>query len=607
MKKYLSIFIFLALSVAAATLVACHDDDIDAPEPDPTPEVPESNDFNPLLQGIWMLTDEAEGNSADYTPVPLEEASLFVADPEGHEAVFLDFDEFIPYKMVLYADSSHLVSIEQTLFNNIAEALKKAGYGDIDYTNISAPEDDGIWFLEGDYKLLNDTTLILNFEHPDGIISGKFRRMTEVEADFETRGWLGDVWDMVSSAVVSAVDYGAQIWDEVWESSYHDFKADWDNTGGWKNETWMTSLPDSTMPVCKISIPGAHDACTGTITELGVRVNADCQVLTIPELLKAGVRYLDVRTRSSAYKVPDAIVVKVLDVVPDLVHSQVETLMHLEFPPVKDTIAWTFHGPIECQKSLESTFQDVIDFLDKNPKEFVIMRVCYESISMGFLGQTDDKKNSIRLYHETEQQHKDKILPYRPDMTLGEARGKILLVNDDEIGDDFATLRIGAYYHGVGDLQPHYGSYVDYSVKTEKDSTYYKFGWKVQNLYEMQWREKDKQNLKKKYIEQLAHDAMVDFRDHDTFTFDNQLNANTGKYLGLRCEYFANIFNQFTYNMLVDNMKSGDSPLVGGIYSFDYAGVENYDKFLKKSKTTAVYGQSVVWAIIERNFYGKTK
>ena len=148
--------------MAAATLVACHDENVDVPVPDPEPEVSEKTDFDPRLEGVWLLAAESKGNGT-YQPVDIENSSLFITDPNEHGAIFLDLDDLSYFESVLFADAENLVAIEHTLADYIVEALKEAGVDDPDLTHVSAPEVDEMWFLDGAYKLLDDTTLVINF------------------------------------------------------------------------------------------------------------------------------------------------------------------------------------------------------------------------------------------------------------------------------------------------------------------------------------------------------------------------------------------------------------------------------------------------------------
>ena len=123
----------------------------------------------------------------------------------------------------------------------------------------------------------------------------------------------------------------------------------------------------------------------------------------------------------------------------------------------------------------------------------------------------------------------------------------------------------------------------------------------------MQLDDDNEINKKISLIKQVAEDAREYYKTSDQMVFNNQLNANTGNAVALKCVNFAQIFNERTFEIFLSNMLTGGKPYVGGIYSMDYAGTENYDRHVIPGKTTAVFGESAVWAIIENNFYAYGK
>ena len=61
-------------------------------------------------------------------------------------------------------------------------------------------------------------------------------------------------------------------------------------------ESWMKEIDDEAL-IRQIAIPGSHDACTA-----GIMWATETQVLGIPDLLKAGSRYFDVRVHKKGDK-----------------------------------------------------------------------------------------------------------------------------------------------------------------------------------------------------------------------------------------------------------------------------------------------------------------
>ena len=60
------------------------------------------------------------------------------------------------------------------------------------------------------------------------------------------------------------------------------------------DSSWMDEIHDSTL-VCRMAIPGAHDAATGTLETAVIRNYAKTQALSVGELWDAGVRAFDLR------------------------------------------------------------------------------------------------------------------------------------------------------------------------------------------------------------------------------------------------------------------------------------------------------------------------
>lgn len=192
---------------------------------------------------------------------------------------------------------------------------------------------------------------------------------------------------------------------------------------GIKRNAWMANLADD-APVCRVTIPGAHDACTSYFPVYGVCV----QNLHIDEMFDAGVRFFDIRTGYCSFLGGD------LEVIDDKLKVGLGT----------------FHGPAYLFK----TFRGVMDILYKklreNPSEFVIANVSFESLT----GKLDPDyfwaKNLLYSYFrnnyepvlnpdfadwESQAQFDEArshfLTDWRPDITVGEMRGKVLFMFGD--------------------------------------------------------------------------------------------------------------------------------------------------------------------------------
>jgi len=117
---------------------------------------------------------------------------------------------------------------------------------------------------------------------------------------------------------------------------------------------WMSNLPDD-RKVLLINIPGAHDTSANLMHPLGESV-AKTQNLTIPELLRAGIRKLDIRVY-----------------IRELAEDEDDEELNLG----------TAHGIFDCyfldqnnvtrNLTFKQILLDIKDFLEENPTETVII------------------------------------------------------------------------------------------------------------------------------------------------------------------------------------------------------------------------------------------
>jgi len=164
---------------------------------------------------------------------------------------------------------------------------------------------------------------------------------------------------------------------------------------------WMSKLANETK-LALINIPGTHDTASNLINPLGKSV-AKTQDLTIPELLRIGVRKFDVR-----------IFMRKL--------SKGETDPELNLG--------TAHGIFDCyykdennnkrNLTLKQIFKYVRTFLQENPSETVIIWTQSERDV-----KYDNLKRAVELYNSVVG---DILVHYNRYLTLGECRGKIVSV-----------------------------------------------------------------------------------------------------------------------------------------------------------------------------------
>ena len=146
------------------------------------------------------------------------------------------------------------------------------------------------------------------------------------------------------------------------------------------NLTWMQSIPDSTK-ISSMTIPGTHNSCA-----LHGICCARTQSWSLPEQMKAGLRYFDIRLR------------------------------------LYNNTLRSFHAFVDQVDTFDVILSYALNFLNQYPSESIIMQLVKE--------HTDKNctKKMPELYEEYTKNIKDKIIEFKNDITMGEIRGKILII-----------------------------------------------------------------------------------------------------------------------------------------------------------------------------------
>ena len=147
------------------------------------------------------------------------------------------------------------------------------------------------------------------------------------------------------------------------------------------NVSWMKSIPDNTK-LSQMTIPGTHNSCA-----LHGICCARTQSWSLPEQMKAGLRYFDIRLR------------------------------------LYNNTLRAFHAFVDQKDTFDIILSYVLHFLKENPSESIIMQIIAEHKSKNC------KKTMPELYEEYTKNIKEKILEYKyKDITMGDIRGKILII-----------------------------------------------------------------------------------------------------------------------------------------------------------------------------------
>ncbi|MCQ2213895.1 MAG: phosphatidylinositol-specific phospholipase C domain-containing protein [Bacteroidaceae bacterium] len=587
---------FLAIAAVAVASVfglsSCdQNDDIDIPETNKPTQM--QGNFNPDLEGIWFQTAKGviDGNE---NPVAIENSNLWVLDPANGIGAFFSNQKGSEYfELGVYAEADTLTMIEGNFLKKYEESFgKKANYKDI-----IASEENSQRYGKMSYKLINKDSLIIISESADGMTNySSYSRLKEAEAQAKNHTRARGSWGSLEDKVVSGITALTNRMEENTKGIIINTRAasqdasdaltismnelNRSRTEGWTYTDWMSKLSDNT-PLSHISIPGTHDACTASVNGAGKVFNADCQSLSIEKQLEAGVRCFDIRTSldCDAEKY-------------DAVRGQSNMAFF-------DKNLGTFHGNLSCGISFPEVLRKMKRYLSNHKNETVILRIAFENKNILPLQKYDDKGRvaTTRAYHEvmSNKEFVDDIMPYYPTDMLGSVRGKILIMNYNSHGLEDKD-RVGSYVTGYDDNKAVTNSVIhkyenkDGAVQETASCVFWE-----QNYYGMGDLTGGVE-LKKNSITDFAVNANM---QQDIPLFITQLNANSGS-LDLDCRSYANKFNSYAFQMLWNNMHSNNAALKGGIYSMDYAGVETYERLFS---STSVYGERLVWAVIENNFH----
>lgn len=159
---------------------------------------------------------------------------------------------------------------------------------------------------------------------------------------------------------------------------------------------WLDLVRDETK-VCKLSIPGTHDTMTGMgfyqpLLKYVFNQTAISQVSTLEEQMNSGLRFFDIRPVVSTDTV------------------------------AKKKILRLTHGISELDVTFEWTIDQLQSYLKAHPTEFFICKLQFDN---GF----EDQKDLYSLLSDVLHMSKYQGLffeNWRPDITVGEMRGKIL-------------------------------------------------------------------------------------------------------------------------------------------------------------------------------------
>uniref|UniRef100_A0A3B4AQ73 Phosphatidylinositol-specific phospholipase C X domain-containing protein n=1 Tax=Periophthalmus magnuspinnatus TaxID=409849 RepID=A0A3B4AQ73_9GOBI len=151
------------------------------------------------------------------------------------------------------------------------------------------------------------------------------------------------------------------------------------------NLKWMSSVPDDVL-LSGITIPGTHES----LSRFG-GVLAVCQVWTLEEQLKAGVRYLDI-------------------------------YVGIWQPGQKTAQVRDSHWKFKQHMTLDEVFEIVLKYLQDYPSEMVLMKIKIRGLL---------KDTVLGIIKKTIEKFQSKIWEDLSMPNLGQVRGKIVLVRSN--------------------------------------------------------------------------------------------------------------------------------------------------------------------------------
>jgi len=157
-------------------------------------------------------------------------------------------------------------------------------------------------------------------------------------------------------------------------------------------ENWMARLDDDAL-VAELSIPGAHDAATGSgwagMQGLIGNPFARTQELDLRQLWDVGIRAFDLRPA-----------------------------MHKHYMSMN-------HGMVKTELRFEQVLSMMCSWLRDNPSEFIIIHLLHASD--GDKVKDSYERRLVEILNLGE--YHNRLAEFRPDLRVGELRGKILILS----------------------------------------------------------------------------------------------------------------------------------------------------------------------------------
>lgn len=309
---------------------------------------------------------------------------------------------------------------------------------------------------------------------------------------------------------------------------------------------WITPLDDN-IYVQQLSIPGTHDsgAYSTNILDAG-----RTQALTIEGQWNIGIRAFDIRTAYSWWG--------------------------RQF--------WIYHGLTKTDISLNDVISTLVEQLNAHPGEFAIVQLRHET---GSLDVDANKWNDIYDILFSQLANIGKLIKWRPDLTIGDCRGKIvLLTRDDYNNRSYAGLISGwpENTYGIAKISNN-------GVETS---------YLVQDFYKYNDDETEGAQKKAEFEKLLTLTNQFNNSNSEYFINKSWALNHTSGYAGLIGGTNAYMRNaQYVVPYVYDLVEKNVGP--AGIVFMDYAGQRKSPSWAGITEFT-MYGDLLPQSIINCNY-----
>lgn len=302
-------------------------------------------------------------------------------------------------------------------------------------------------------------------------------------------------------------------------------------------QNWMRGLDDKAF-VCQLSFPGAHDACCSSfsgMSAIGGAFAGKVQTVSVQQMLPLGVRTFDLR------------------------------------PAVIDGTLTICHGILVTSFDFNTIMQQLCSYLDAHPSEFCVVTIRHEV-------EADDGDSSFgsRLQSSLAS-FKSHLVNFRPNLTVGEARGKILFLSRDAYDEPMYGGRLVDQADNKSDINDMLGGHC-YGPGS------YKCSWWSQGYYSY-----SDVNVKKNAILAMLKKSSELAGKYNYIWVNNGLAGYKETGTNAACQANAEACNPYLQGLLASGNYNGPVGLVFMDYICD-------------GDNSGYYGMSLTKELINHNF-----